>query len=284
MVDRLLAVYDGGAMNEPRKLKKIAQGREAEIFAWEDGTVLRLLSDPSGAARLEAEARAMTAARAAGVSVPAVHATTTFEGRPGMIMERIGGADVLTAVGKQPWRIWWAGRVSGRLHAALHEVVAPDGLVSLRDMLRSRVERSPLVPDAVRKLALEAMEDLPDGDRICHGDFHPGNILGTDDEPVIIDWANVSRGDPAADFARSHLMIRIGDVPPGSPLVIRIGAHGLRGLLLGSYAGAYRRARPIDMELVRHWELPVAANRLVDNIPEERPALLKLLAARAQEG
>lgn len=271
-------------MNEPRKLEKIAEGREAEIFAWEEGTILRLLHDTSGKGRLDAEARAMMVARAAGVSVPAVHETTTFDGRPGMIMDRIDGADLLTIVGKQPWRLCWTGRVSGRLHAALHNVVAPDGLVSLKEMLRSRIERSPLVPDDVRKIALEALQPLPDGERICHGDFHPGNILATDGEPVIIDWANVSRGDPAADFARTHLMIRIGDVPPGSPLVIRAGAHGLRGLLLGSYAGAYRRARSIDMDLVRRWELPVAANRLADSIPEERPALLKLLEERAKEG
>jgi hypothetical protein len=78
-------------------------------------------------------------------------------------------------------------------------------------------------------------------------------------------------------------MMRLGSVPPGSPLVIRIGAHGLRGLLIGSYLGAYRRIRPIDMDLARRWETAVVANRLADNIPEERPALLKLLARRAKE-
>ena len=36
-------------------LRKIAEGREAEIFAWEDGTVLRLLRNPDGQRQLEWE-------------------------------------------------------------------------------------------------------------------------------------------------------------------------------------------------------------------------------------
>src|SRR5215475_12266456 len=30
--------------------------------------------------------------------------------------------------------------------------------------------------------------DMPDGDRLCHGDFHPLNILGNTLDPMIIDW------------------------------------------------------------------------------------------------
>ncbi len=35
-------------MTEEPKLQMIAQGREAEIFAWEDGTVLRLFRSADG--------------------------------------------------------------------------------------------------------------------------------------------------------------------------------------------------------------------------------------------
>ena len=48
----------------------------------------------------------------------------------------------------------------------------------------------------------------PDGDRLCHGDFHPMNILGDVSQPVIIDWPDARRGDPAADVCRSYLLMR----------------------------------------------------------------------------
>jgi hypothetical protein len=82
-----------------------------------------------------------------------------------------------------------------------------------------------------------------------------------------------------ADYARTDLMLRIGSIPPGQPLVIRYGALVARGLMLGAYRRAYRRVRPIDEELSARWSIPVTAARLADGIPEERAKLLELLEA-----
>lgn len=262
-------------MNQP--LRKIAEGREAEIFAWRDGTILRLYRSPRAQQHIEQEAQAMRAAADAGVRVPAVGAIETVDGRPGLVMERIDGVDLLTIVGKKPWTVWWAGGVSGRLHAQLHSVVAPDTIPELRSSLRQRIEQSPLVPPHIASHALSVLDTLPDGDRICHGDFHPGNVIANGDQLVVIDWTNVRRGDPTADFARTDMMIRIGDVPPGAPIVIRIGAVFARGLMRQSYLRAYRRLRPVDRALAARWRIPVAANRLTENIEPERPKLLRLL-------
>src|SRR3972149_1488832 len=161
-------------------LRKIAEGREAEIFAWRDAAVLRLLRSPNAQRQVEWEAQAMRAAAAAGVRVPAVHSTTTVDGRPGLIMERIDGIDMLAIVGKQPWQVFSVGALSGRIHAALHEVIAPEALPSLRDVLRGRIERFARAPRHLAEFALSLLNGLPDGDRLCHGDFHPGNIMQTD--------------------------------------------------------------------------------------------------------
>jgi aminoglycoside phosphotransferase (APT) family kinase protein len=126
--------------------------------------------------------------------------------------------------------------------------------------------------------------DLPDGDRLCHGDFHPGNIMKTGDRHVIIDWSNVAAGDPTADHARANLMIKLGDPPPGSPFLIRALALVGRGLLGVAVRRGYQSHRPLDAALMRQWEVPVAAHRLSENIEPERPKLLKLLEERLREG
>ena len=261
-------------------LRKIAEGREAEIFAWEDGTVLRLLRNPNAQRQVEWEAAAMRAAADAGVRVPALRELTTFDGRPGMIMERVEGTDMLAVVGKKPWLVFSIGALSGRIQAGLHEVRAPETLPPMRAMLRGRIERAGLLPEALARFALSVLDGLPDGDRICHGDLHPGNIMRTDGEPVLIDWTNATRGDPMADYARTDLMIRIGDIPPGQPLVIRYGAIVARGLMLGAYRRAYRRVRPLDTALATRWEVPVAAARVAEGIESENPKLIRLLEER----
>jgi aminoglycoside phosphotransferase (APT) family kinase protein len=221
----------------------------------------------------------MRAAAGAGLRVPAVIGTTTVDGRPGLIMERIDGVDMLAVVGKQPWQVFAIGALSGRIHAHMHEIVAPEGVPLLKDVFRRRITQSGRVPEHLVEFALSALDVLPDGDRLCHGDFHPGNIMRTATEPVLIDWTNATRGDPTADYVRTNLMLRLGSIPPGQPWVIRYGALVARGLMSSSYNRAYKRIRSIDQALAARWQIAVAANRLADGIEDERAKLVKLLEA-----
>ena len=268
-------------MDETRELKKIAEGREAEMFAWEDGTILRLMRSPNGEFSNQLQAAALESARASGVRVPAVHGQTTVNGRPGLIMERIDGTDYLTVIGRQPWRVYSIGNLSGKVHARLHEARAPDSLPSLRERLRRNILSAPPLPDDLRRFALDALDKLPDGDRLCHGDFHPGNILETREGPIVIDWTNATSGDPDADYARTLLMIRIGDPPPGAPFFVRFGAKFARSILLWGYSRAYRRIRRVDKSAAARWDVPIAAARIAEGIEVEFPALLKFLEREA---
>ena len=270
-------------MNETRELKKIAEGREAEMFAWEDGTILRLMRNPDGKYSNQLQAAALESARASGVRVPAVHGEAAVNGRPGLIMERIAGTDYLTLIGKQPWRVYSIGSLSGTTHARLHEAAAPDSLPSLRERLRRNITAARELPDDLRQFALHALDKLPDGDRLCHGDFHPGNLLESKEGPIVIDWTNATRGDPDADFARTLLMIRIGDPPPGAPLIVRFGAKFARRLLLWGYARAYRRIRKVDLDVASRWDVPIAAARIAEGIEVEFPALLRFLGRAASK-
>jgi aminoglycoside phosphotransferase (APT) family kinase protein len=136
----------------------------------------------------------------------------------------------------------------------------------------------------MRDAALARLRELPQGDRLLHGDLHPGNVMMQDGEPVILDWSNAARGNPEADLTRTLMMIRLGEPPPGTSLLLRALAKVGRRLFLGSYRRAYRRVRYPDEALMRAWELPVAVARLSEGIKAERPALEKFIERRIREG
>lgn len=257
-----------------RELKRIAEGREAEIFAWEDGTVLRLFREARGAAALEREIGAMRAVAAVLPFVPRVLGRFDVDGRPGIVMERVDGPDLLTLLSRRPWSVRRFGALTGELHAQLHDVVAPPELPALDDRASAIL---PGLPPAIAEAARRELASLPAGDRLCHGDFHPGNVLMSPRGPVIIDWPGAMRADPLADHARTLLLLRVGAVPPGTPALLRAGALFARGLMRSSYARAYRQRRPVDRGLLRRWTVAVAAFRLLDDIPGERAPLLRVL-------
>ena len=61
------------------------------------------------------------------------------------------------------------------------------------------------------------LERLPDGDTLCHGDFHPGNIMITHDGKIkVIDFMNLCRGPREYDVARTYYLIGYSRLPKGS--------------------------------------------------------------------
>lgn len=254
---------------------KIAEGREAEILSWGEGRVLRLFRDPAAAARADREMRALAAVRSVLQIVPAPFERIEWQGRPGIVMERVSGRDALTQIARQPWRMPELAALSGRVHAELNGIAAPAALPALRAELGGRIASDAAIPEDLRAVALEALAALPDGTALCHGDFQIANMLLSPSGPVVIDWGNATRGDPAGDFARSLLMTRLGSLPPGTPRLIRWGRRLGLGLFRQAYLRAYRKRAIHDPAHVRRWELVRAVERLADGIPDERARLLR---------
>ena len=257
------------------QLTKIAEGREAELFAYGDGRVLRLYRTPRQAADVQHQAAILQTAAAAGIRVPTYFETVTVEGRPGLVLERIEGDDLFELIARRPWRVWSLSRLTARLQAEMHGQTAPPELVPTREAHRRAIGRasSSGAPPEFTNPALERLDRLPDGDRLLHGDLHPGNIMLAADGPVVIDWTNATRGSPEADFARTTMMLHLGDPPPGAPRLIVLFARFARSLMIRTYEGTYRKAHPIDGDLYRAWQLPVAVARLAENIPSETQKL-----------
>ena len=255
----------------------LAEGREAEVYLQPDGTVLKLWRDPGSGERARRESAALSTLRGSACRVPAPLGIVEVGGRPGLLLERVEGEDLLTILGRRPLSVLAVGRSMARAHLAMHEPAAPEELPELHDLLRERITRAEPLPDALRARALALLDDLPRGDRICHGDLHPANMLGSWSEPVVIDWGDASRGDGTADVARSRLLLQMGELPPGSPAVLRAAARVGRSLLTRTYLSGYRRGRPLDRDALGRWRTVRAAARLSEGIVEEQQKLLALL-------
>lgn len=259
--------------------ERIAGGREADILALADGRVLRHFLREGAEDDAVREVAAMQAAGKC-LRVPRAFEVVTHEGRAGIVMERLEGIDLLTELEKKPWRAMAMGRILGELHLAMTACEAPGSLPAVKERIRRRVGRTPEIPAWLAALCGQVLDGLPDGDRIGHGDFHPGNIVRTPDGPAVIDWANAARGDPLADVARTRMMLALGELPEETPLPLRLAARGVRKLVFRSYSRTVRRGLRIDAEQLRRWELVKAIERIGEGIPGEQGRLARYIRER----
>jgi aminoglycoside phosphotransferase (APT) family kinase protein len=260
------------------ELTKIAEGREAEIFAWEPGVVLKLFrAGPYATPSRDTELAAMSAVAGAAGPIPKALGTVEVEGRPGLLMERVDGVDMLTRIGKRPWTVIGAGVEMAEVHAAVHAAKASEQLGTLHGRLERQMRVVATQRPDLAERGTRALATLPQGDRLLHGDFHPANIILSRRGPIVIDWPNAARGDPAADVARTLLILRVSGLPPGASAVLRTLETIGRRILISRATATYRKSSLLDMQMVDRWTIPVAIARLTEGIDEERPRIAELL-------
>ena len=77
------------------------------------------------------------------------------DGRAGLIMDRVDGPDLIALMGKRPWAVPRVARIVGRSQARMHDVVAPDDLPGLRQLVRWKIETATELPADLADFALE---------------------------------------------------------------------------------------------------------------------------------
>ena len=251
----------------------IALGFTAEIFAWHDDQVLKLFKHGVSISSVEYEANLTRIVHATGLPVPAVGEILEIDGRFGLELERVDGISMVEALARRTWMFSTFARQLAKLQADMHKHQVPE-LPSLSEKLAGKINRAEKLPEDVRQAALKTLKSLPEDDKLCHGDFHPGNILLTSHGPVIIDWMDASRGFPLADVARSTLLIGSGPIPPGTPVAWLIKV--IRRMFYNTYLKRYFQLNLSDRQQLSKWIPVVAAARLNENITMDEDRLLSI--------
>lgn len=238
---------------------RIGEGRSAEVFADTSGQVLKLYKAKWGRSLAEKEFIAASFAHSHGLRVPAPLGIIEREGRSGVLFERIDGKTVLEHFKGSPIGLLGAMRQLAHIQNGIHKIVNPP-LPNQQDALRVQVSRA-RVPAWLKQTTLAVLDRLPDGDNLCHGDLHPENALYTPDGLVVIDWEKSTAGHPAADVARTELVIRSGRAGTVGGWV-KTAELIVRARLADFYVWQYCRLSGIRREDINAWRLPMIVARL----------------------
>jgi uncharacterized protein (TIGR02172 family) len=252
----------------------IAQGRTAEIYLWDDQHVLKLYRAWCPSDWVEYEARVASAIYEAGISSPAVGEIVKLNDRRGLIYERIEGISMLQAMNAHPWMLLKYGRSLAELQVQINQKSIP-GLPSYKDRLRSDINNSSHLSTHLREKVVARLDNLSDSGNVCHGDFHPGNVILTKSGPIVIDWMTACSGSAWTDVARTNLLLSIGPkgagqlISPMMRLAIKLYHH--------VYLNRYHALMSDTKNELNHWAPVIAAARLNENIIPEREALIKIV-------
>jgi len=245
-------------MGEPALGALLGVGKEAEVFAC--GALVVKLYKPTAPKRSAfREAAILAAVESLGLPAPIVHSVRQIGDRWGVLMSRVEGPRFAQSMTHQvetlPARLNRMARLQLQVHS--HQAAQ---FASLKARLAVNIRQTPILSEARRSTLLAELAAMPDGDCLCHGDFHPDNIMGLPGHEVLIDWLDASRGEPAADVCRSYVLLR-----PVAPEVA------------SAYVDAYSQVSGKSRDEILSWLPFVAGARLAEGVPE-MDELMKMVA------
>lgn len=247
----------------------LGRGKSSQVFRIAPGRVIKIFHAAVSEDMIQRE---MTAARIASLHhVPTAAPTERVKvgGLSALIYPEVAGPSLAALLRRQPGR---AGALLARmadLQGTVHGHTAGDlrGVISV---LATDIAYGP-APDHLKQAATDHLRHLPDGDRLLHGDFHLDNILVSEGQLVVLDWAKAAAGDPAADVVRSEMLMRFGEGPadPITALWRDWAARRLRTV--------YQRQAAMNDEWLALWRPVVALAWLRARPPVRNRAFLRYL-------
>jgi aminoglycoside phosphotransferase (APT) family kinase protein len=186
---------------------------------------------------------------------------------PAQVAQRAPGGQMLDALSKHALRIGEIIALLANLHADLHslsttgwpEPQAAHTAASRRfNPIRERVDNG----DQAMGVALRRVErgiawceSNPVAATVCHGDFHPLNVVYDFDtkSAIVVDWTDATVDDPHSDVARTATLFRFAAVAGGSA-VERVVLRLVGPVLSFLYLRAYTKRRTVDRNRLRRWE------------------------------
>ena len=139
----------------------------------------------------------------AGLRVPKIFEVTEIEGKPAIVSEYIRGKTLERLMRETPEQSGALLTLFVRLQREIHAKSAP-AFFRLKSVLLEGLSEHDL-PEPYRARLYAEAERLPDGDRICHGDFNPTNVIVTPEgKSYILDCPCAMAGIPAFDAAITY--------------------------------------------------------------------------------
>jgi uncharacterized protein (TIGR02172 family) len=254
----------------------IAEGRTAEVYAWNENQVVKLFHLWCPADWVDQEIESSRAVSDLDVPTPRFLDVVEVDGRRGIVYERADGPSMNSLLFSKPWTLLRHAKQLASLHTSMHSQHG-QGFAPLRETLRLDIQRVETSPTDLKNRVLQLLDELPDGNALCHFDFHPEQVIVMKEGSFIIDWMTACQGHPLADVARTAVILTVGQSPTANR-AMRTVASFFRGPFRRTYLSQYLQLNPQQSYAdIQKWMIPVAAGRLREDIPGERGKLLSII-------
>lgn len=245
----------------------IGQGYTAEVYEWGEDKILKLYRKGLPEFICKSEYTITRNIYNQLKICPMVHEIVNIENRIGIVFEKITGKTMLEEMFQNILTLKTQSRMLAHYHLSIQKEVQFE-LPTVKEKLKKDIQRVQELSTEEKTALYKHINELPDGQTLCHFDFHPGNIIMKNHEPIIIDWMTACKGNPLSDFTRTLILLKYSEIPSKSKILKNLIGWLKRGIYQ-EYKKEYIKLTKASQQEIDRWELPIMAARLSEWIPED---------------
>lgn len=236
----------------------IATGEQAQVYKCDDLAV-KVFNEDTPKTKVLYEALTHARIEETGLLVPKIMEVLKIDGKWAISMECIEGKTLYDIMMEDMDNIEVYINQMVDLQLEIHAQKAPH-LSRMKDRLISQIQELDCIDESKKYELLTRLDGMPKHKKLCHGDFHPMNIMISGDKAYLLDWIDATRGNASADAARTFLLLSLKD-------------KNVAKLYLKVFCNKSNTKK----DYVQRWIPIMAASRLTENYDEERELLMSWL-------
>ena len=199
--------------------KLIGRGEKGAVYRYDNELIIKVYNDINTYKDVENEIAASRKAFIMGLPTAISFGIVAVGNGYGAMYEFLGSINISQYISKDPGRVGYFAKIMANLAHQIHDTeIDEDCFPKATRLLKERVEEGLGTEDrelAERVLAL--LDALPDTKHLVHGDFHTGNVMLQNGEPVMIDMDRLSFGDPIIDLSGIYMSyVAKGSIDPAA--------------------------------------------------------------------
>jgi len=259
----------------------IGKGRTAEVIYWGNNKVLKLFYKKISSEYIDYQYKVDSIVGNIFPKCPKTFDRIVENNRIGIIYEYIEGTELREFMGKSIKSISKFLKRLAELHVEMHENEI-NNINSQFQHFENGIQRTDSLDANQKREIIKYLKMLPDGNVICHGDFHVENVIISKNTLYVMDWSNAYSGNQNGDVARTYYVLKHGLAPSDEIFLKKSFLHRflfkrIKSLTAKIYIKHYMKLSGISLKDIRMWDLVVYAARLSEPIPLEYDNLLKMI-------
>ena len=186
----------------------IGEGYKGRVYRIGPDTIVKVYkaSDDETLAAIRHEREVARLALILGVPTAISYDVVRVGGSFGSVFELLDARSFAKILSEDPGRIDWCVEETVKLIKKVHSIAVPAGkLPSAKQACLEHVRGiRGVIPDGSLEKLESMVLDIPESDKMIHGDYHTKNIMLAGDEVMLIDMDTLSVGDPVFELAQMY--------------------------------------------------------------------------------